>query len=366
MDTKKEKTGFSPQASEKNNGHDQPQLITAPEISLAKGGGAIKGIDEKFSVNAVNGSASFTIPLPFSQARGLTPSLSLAYNSGTGNGIFGLGWSLGLGTIKRKTERQLPRYLDAEDSDSFLFSGAEDLVPEFKKDINDQYRIHEKQSSDHLFTIRFYKPRTEGLFARIERWTSIKNGTIKWRVISKDNITTLYGNWISESEHLLTAVISDPEDHNRIFQWFPQFIFDDKGNCLQYLYKQENDAGFNSSLTHNRNRKKQGRLTYTNLYIEKILYGNKHPYLTLDSSFPDQSEYYFTTVFDYGEYNNNTPYQQIRQWDFRKDAFSSYTAGFEIRTTRLCKRILLLHHFDTDDEYNGLVKSINFEYDSSS
>ncbi len=34
----------------------------APTITLPKGGGAIKPIDEKFSVNAANGTAGFSIP----------------------------------------------------------------------------------------------------------------------------------------------------------------------------------------------------------------------------------------------------------------------------------------------------------------
>ena len=89
-DTKKEKKG----------NEQKDQFVKAPTIALPKGGGAIKGIDEKFSVNAVNGTASFSIPLPFSQARGASPALSLSYNSGAGNGIFGLGWSLGLSTHK--------------------------------------------------------------------------------------------------------------------------------------------------------------------------------------------------------------------------------------------------------------------------
>src|SRR3989442_11840853 len=67
-----------------------------PQITLPKGGGAIKSIDEKFSVNAVNGTAGFSLPLPVSDARGFSPSLSLGYNSGSGNGIFGLGWSISL------------------------------------------------------------------------------------------------------------------------------------------------------------------------------------------------------------------------------------------------------------------------------
>ncbi len=73
------------------SGKTKSNAIKVPSISLPKGGGAIKGIDEKFSVNAVNGTASFSIPLPFSPARALTPSLGLSYNSGAGNGVFGLG-----------------------------------------------------------------------------------------------------------------------------------------------------------------------------------------------------------------------------------------------------------------------------------
>src|SRR2546429_5377847 len=40
---------------------------------------------------------------------------------------------------------------------------------------------------------RSYRPRIEGLFARIERWTDMQTGEIHWRSISKDNVTTLYG-----------------------------------------------------------------------------------------------------------------------------------------------------------------------------
>ena len=67
----------------------KPNAIEVPSIALPKGGGAIKGIDEKFSVNAINGTASFSISLPFAPARGTSPSLSLTYNSGAGNSIFG-------------------------------------------------------------------------------------------------------------------------------------------------------------------------------------------------------------------------------------------------------------------------------------
>ena len=83
----------------------ESNAIQIPNIELPKGGGAIKGIDEKFTVNAVNGTSSFSIPLPFSKARGVSPELNLSYSSGSGNGIFGLGWRLSLSSINRKTDK---------------------------------------------------------------------------------------------------------------------------------------------------------------------------------------------------------------------------------------------------------------------
>ncbi len=346
-----------------DGGRTKSNAIEIPSISLPKGGGAIKGIDEKFSVNAVNGTASFSIPLPFSPGRGASLTLSLNYNSGAGNGVFGLGWKLSLSSIKRKTDKELPRYIDP---DTYLFSEAEDLVPEFKKeadgsfsfDEDGNYIIKEIDSSDGLFSIRFYRPRIEGLFARIERWIHKTTGEIKWRVITKENITTLFG-WSAASR------ISDPKNENRIFEWLPEFVFDDKGNCTRYIYKKEDDQGFDTSLLHNRNRLENENITYTNLYLEKVLYGNKTPYKNFGDAYPSETDYLFQTVFDYGEYDTDAPYAKIKDWDFRKDAFSEYKAGFEIRTTRLCKRVLLFHYFAELPGGSALVKSINFLYDTS-
>lgn len=99
-------------------------------VKLPKGGGAIRGLDEKFSVNPSTGTATLTLPIAVSPGRsGLGPQLALSYDSGAGNGPFGFGWSLGLPAITRKTDKGLPRYLDVDESDVFILSGAEDLVP---------------------------------------------------------------------------------------------------------------------------------------------------------------------------------------------------------------------------------------------
>ena len=96
----------SPQGNKSTKGSD-------PILKLPKGGGAIKGIGEKFQANPVTGTGSISIPLPISPGRAdFTPQLALSYDSGSGNGAFGLGWSIGLPSISRKTDKGLPSYQD--------------------------------------------------------------------------------------------------------------------------------------------------------------------------------------------------------------------------------------------------------------
>src|ERR1700692_3463545 len=85
---------------------DQQFRVSAPRISLPKGGGAIRGIGEKFAANPVTGTGSMTVPIATSPGRsGFGPQMSLTYDSGTGNGPFGLGWNLTLPAITRKTDK---------------------------------------------------------------------------------------------------------------------------------------------------------------------------------------------------------------------------------------------------------------------
>src|SRR6516162_4953403 len=142
-----------------------------PTVSLPKGGGAIRGIGEKFAANPATGTGSMTVPIATSPGRsGLGPQLSLSYDSGAGNGPFGFGWSLSLPSITRKTDKGLPRFQDAEESDEFILSGAEDLVPVLVQQGNQwqQESVPTRTISTKTYDIRRYRPRIEGLFARIE------------------------------------------------------------------------------------------------------------------------------------------------------------------------------------------------------
>src|ERR1700733_9236114 len=116
--------------AQQSSASDEKFGISAPTIGLPKGGGAIRGIGEKFAANPVTGTGSMSVPITTSPGRsGFGPQLALAYDSGAGNGPFGLGWHLSLPATTRKTDKGLPRYFDSLDSDVFILSGAEDLVP---------------------------------------------------------------------------------------------------------------------------------------------------------------------------------------------------------------------------------------------
>ena len=135
---------------------------------------------EKFAANPVTGTGSMSIPIATSPGRsGFGPQLSLCYDSGAGNGHFGFGWNLSLPQIIAKTEKGLPPCLDSHskpaDSEVFISSGAEDLVPILVRNaqgIWERANLPERTVNGITCRISRGGPRIGGLFARIERWTN--------------------------------------------------------------------------------------------------------------------------------------------------------------------------------------------------
>ena len=368
---------------------------------------------EKFAANPVTGTGSMSVPIATSPGRsGFGPQLSLSYDSGAGNGPFGLGWNLSLPLITRKTDKGLPRYQDGQeqelDSDVFILSGAEDLVPVYRQDPDGSWvAVHPGYQRDptgfwvrdpagHLvihedeldgYRVRRYRPRIEGLFARIERWSRIGvPGNVHWRSISKDNILTLYG--FDEN-----ARIADPLDSSHIFSWLICESRDDKGNGVRYIYKKEDgafqlrpgqSAPFTQAHQLNRGLASDPRRT-AQRYLQRVLYGNLKPLLNDEGQRPrflsdlpypptdSSADWLFEVRFDYGELDEGDPTgQPEKPWLYRPDAFSSYRSGFEVRTCRRCERVLMLHHIPDQPAgpdkaaqpgYRGVVRSTDFTYD---
>ena len=165
----------------------------------------------------------------------------------------------------------------------------------------------------------------------------------------------------------VSARIADPAAPGRVFQWLLEESRDDRGNIVTYTYKQEDldNVDVNAIAEHNR---LVDTTEQAQRYLKRVVYGNTTPGSTGGEV--------FEVVFDYGEHgtvDQATGELEIspaedRAWPARADTLSSYRAGFEIRTRRLCRRVLMFHHFTElgAPTPSYLVGSTDFTYDESS
>src|SRR5690554_4140786 len=290
--------------------------IASDIISLPQGGGALGGIGESFSPDLFTGTGNFSVPISVPGGRNdFQPNLALNYSTGSANGFFGLGWSLGIPGVSRKTSKGVPTYQEGEDT--FVLSGAEDLV------LVDEVR----QGTQNRAVLRTYRPRTEGLFARIERHTPLAGGDW-WEVRTKGGNISYYGTPFPEGAD--PAVLADPNHPSKIFSWGLSKTVDPFGNQIRYSYFQETAEDDSHD--------------YTQRYPHKIEY------------------------VDHGEAANPDFLVAVEfVWEDRVDAggdpidpFSSYRQGFEVRTTKRCTQIRVRsNHLNGDD---GIIRTYHLEY----
>jgi RHS repeat-associated protein len=343
-----------------------------PVVSVPKGGGALRGIGEKFAANPATGTGSLSIPVPVSPGRSeFTPTLGLGYDSGHGNGPFGLGWQLDVHAVTRKTDKGVPRYRDHVEAetddvlgtplhDTFLLPGGEDLVPVLVRR-DDRWRPLRTRRTvgGRAYEIRRYRPRVEEAFTRTERWTDTATGETHWRTISRDGVVALYGR-TPESR------VADPLDPRRVFSWLVCETYDVKGNVASYAYKAEDAAGVDVDAPHERNRTDRDRSA--NRYLKRVRYGNRTPLQPgAEPLDPEAVDWLFEVVLDYGEHDERRPTgREERPWACRPDPFSSYRSGFEVRTYRLCRRLVMVHHFADEGGPDGPVLALELGYESDS
>lgn len=334
-----------------------------PKLEIPKGGGALRGIGEKFEVNAATGTASLSVPIPVSPSRqGFQPALSLSYNSGSGNGVFGLGWSLGLPQVQRKTDRGLPEYQDAIDSDTFVLSDSEDLLPAREWDSDSSTWIApalaDANDGTSTWSRRRYRPRVDSAAACIERWTETTSGEVHWRTWSRENVCRIYG--LSSA-----ARLANPDDATRVFAWYLEEERDERGNRIKYEYAAENRLGAPATPAEAMRDRAGHASAY--VYLKRIYYGNLTPFV-------DDGDWLFEIVLDYGEHPGDattTPpvppshtEDSLSPWQTRLDIFSSFRARFDVRCYRLCQRVLVYHRFDdpSGGDEPTLVRSTEFSY----
>ncbi len=300
-------------------------------ISLPQGGGAVSGMGEKFSPDLFTGTGNFSVPIAIPEGRiGFQPQLSLGYSTGNGNGPYGLGWGLSIPGIMRKTNKGVPQY--CSETDVFILSGSEDLIP------------IEQIEENNVPTSRIYRPRTEGLFARITH--HFDDGKNYWEVRSKDGLVSYYGNPDLDAEDAANTVIADPAKRSKIFAWKLYKTQDPFGNIIVYDYERD-------LVPRDESKNEMG---YDQLYLKAVKY--------VDYNDNGTERFLITVNMDYGAQD-------------RSDPFSTHTSGFQVRTNKLCQEIKInTHPLSTDlpDNYDDqsydidegiLTKSYILSYENS-
>lgn len=180
-------------------------------LSLPQGGGAQRSIGENFTADLFTGTGNARIALALPPGRnGFAPELSLSYGSGSGNGIFGIGWSVAIPQVARRTAFGLPTYDDETDTFS---CGADSLV-------------RNAPGADA------YTQRTDAQFTRIRHRGG--DSRDEWTVETRDGLVTVYGP--DESSRIV-----DPSAPGRIFAWLLSRTTDAFGNTIVYEYKRLRD-----------------------------------------------------------------------------------------------------------------------------
>ncbi|WP_145588313.1 SpvB/TcaC N-terminal domain-containing protein [Yersinia rochesterensis] len=333
------------------------QRVGVAPLSLPKGGGAITGMGESLGAIGPTGLAGLTIPLPISAGRGYAPGLALSYSSGGGNSAFGLGWQMGTLSIRRRTANGVPRY---DSRDEFIGPSGEVLIAvSAGKEPSKDARY---SSAD--FTVTRYQPRIEGGFDRIEFWQpqNLTSGqTAFWLIYSADGQQHCLGK--SPQAH-----IAAPDNPHHIAEWLLEESVSPTGEHICYDYQREDDSSIDTaeSTAHPH--------ASTQCYLQQVRYGNLTASETLyafKKPAAKENNWLFTLVFDYGERANSLsvvpPLTATNSWPCRQDSFSRYETGFEIRTRRLCRQVLMFHNLrllsgDQNESEATLVARLRLNY----
>ena len=200
------------------------------------------------------------------------------------------------------------------------------------------------------------------LEAYAEHYETVEIDRWFWSLFGQDNDSRVFDPTAGDSPH-----------RQRVFEWLICASYDDKGNAIVYEYAAENDVRVHRVQASERRRERTA-----NRYLKSIKYGNRVSRLVE----PDLSAatWLFEVVFDYdeGHYEQLPPdparprAEQHRysrasaagtgNWAARPDPFSSYRSGFELRTHRRCRRVLMFHCFDELGPDPCLVGATEFDY----
>lgn len=312
-------------------------------------------LNHQLDVNPANGGVTGNVEIPLTAGRtNFGPGLSLVYSSSSRNSVFGIGWSLsGIPFIAIDTKEGLPKY---DGTERYTFCGGQSLVPVLEKSGSAWIP---KAVETAEYWVYPYRPKVEEAFIRFEKWVRKDNHAAHWRTMAGDGMVSVYG-----VEH---GKMANPENGTQVFTWLLEEQYDGQGNAVWFRYKNENADNVDAQMPSEYHRiKKAATAGFAQKYPDRILYGNSVPMLP-GAPVPPANKWLFEVVFDYGEYAQR-PYETTtptQKWAVRLDPFSAYNPGFEIRTYRLCRRILTYHNIPELSAKPSLTGVFEIAYNES-
>lgn len=220
--------------------------MSPSRLKLPKGPGSLEGTGENAEPNLSQGLATWgypiAVPAGYEQA---TPSIRLAYSSGSGNSEVGIGWAISAPSIERMTSKGLPRYIA---DDLFAAGGSDELV-----------RVESATG--------IYRARYEGSFVRYQ-WIDLqktgKGGYFKAEY--PDGRVGYYGATLDGTIEPTSRV----EGPAGTFRYHLVDMVDPLGHVLRYEYLKDGSYSLLKRISYafqapeNRNPRYQVLFTYEN------------------------------------------------------------------------------------------------------
>ncbi|MGW0882494.1 toxin TcdB middle/N-terminal domain-containing protein [Streptomyces sp. NPDC002671] len=184
-------------------------------ISLPKGGGAVQGLGTTIDIDLNTGTAGFSVPFELPAGPGgVRPELALRYHSGGGDGVFGMGWGLGLLAVTRRTEGRLPEYTE---NDEFAIPGVENLVAlsgdRYRPLVDTVHWLIERQGEG--WTVTDTSDRVHRLgFDPAARIADTSDGTERVGAWLLESLTDAFGNTVA-----FTWEPDGPQRYLRTVRW---------------------------------------------------------------------------------------------------------------------------------------------------
>lgn len=176
-----------------------------------------------------HGSATLSYPLEMPPARnGMTPDVSIRYDSDGGSGWLGEGWDLPVPSITVDTRWGVPRYDTAKETETYLLNG------QMLSMMNgQQLTVAHRDTTVQRTADRQFYSRQGGDFSRIIRKGSNPAGYY-WEVTDRNGVKYTYGG--SENSRL-----SD-ESSGYIAEWKLSSIEETHGDHVEYEYEKRDEV----------------------------------------------------------------------------------------------------------------------------